>query len=409
MNVNPISRLALVFSIIFLLSCNKPDHQMNIKDFVATQLKTTVSETEKFIENQLPHDTSTPLLVSPRSISNDGVPRMVPSRDWTSGFFPGNLWLMYKWTNDDFWRRKAEAFTSYIEKEKLNGTTHDMGFKIYCSFGNGYQITQNEHYHDVMIDAANTLITRYNENVGCLRSWDHNSDKWDFPVIIDNMMNLELLFWATRATGDSTYYNIAVSHATRTMKEHFRPDNSSYHVVDFNPETGQVQARHTHQGFAHESAWARGQAWGLYGYTMTYRETGINAFLTHAQQIASYILEHPNLPTDLVPYWDFDDPAIPNSPRDVSAATISASALYELSTLVPENAEEYKKTADTIMKNLKNAYLSPEGENFGFILTESTGNKPGGYEIAVPIIYADYYYLEALLRKEKLNQDGLAD
>lgn len=404
MNVNPISRLALAFSFFILLACSQPNTQLNIKELAASQLKTTIDKTEKIIEDQLNQNAQTALLVSPRSISADGVPRMVPSRDWTSGFFPGNLWLMHKLTGENYWIEKAKTFTSYIEQEKHNGKTHDMGFKIYCSFGNGYQITDDQHYHDVMIDAANTLITRYNEKVGCLRSWDHNADKWDFPVIIDNMMNLELLFWATKATGDSIYHDIAVSHARRTMQEHFRPDGSSYHVVDFNPETGDVQARHTHQGYAHESAWARGQAWGLYGYTMAYRETGIKEFLDKAKIIASYIFEHPNLPTDLIPYWDYDDPAIPNSPRDVSAATISASALYELSTLVPENADEYKKTADTIMKNLKDAYLSPEGENFGFILTESTGNKPGGYEIAVPIVYADYYYLEALVRKEKLSE-----
>jgi len=398
--------LLLAFTAIILSSCAQQAEELTKKELLVHQMKIAVEHTESLINKQLAENSGNALRVSPRSFRENNEFHIVASRDWTSGFFPGNLWFMYEWTADEYWLEKAKTFTSYIEQEKHNGNTHDMGFKIYCSFGNGYRLEGNNHYRKVMIQSANTLITRFNEKVGCLRSWDHNSDKWDFPVIIDNMMNLELLFWATHATGDSTYYHIAVSHATRTMQEHFRPDASSYHVVDFNPETGEVQARHTHQGYAHESAWARGQAWGLYGYTMVYRETGIEAFLDKANIIASFMLEHPKMPADLVPYWDFDDPSIPDAPRDVSAATISASALYELSTLVYENADEYKKTADTILENLKQNYLSPRGENFGFILTESTGNKPGGYEIAVPIVYADYYFLEALLRKEKIEQES---
>jgi hypothetical protein len=380
---------------------------MNTKEFVTHQLNIAVEKAEAHIKDQLSNGNENSLKVSPRSFNEEGTLRMVISRDWTSGFFPGNLWFMYEWTGDDYWLGKAKYFTSFIEQEKYNGTTHDMGFKIYNSFGNGYRLLGEDDYHDIMIQSANTLITRFNENVGCLRSWDHNTDKWDFPVIIDNMMNLDLLFWATKATGDSTYYHIAVSHAMRTMQEHFRPDGSSYHVVDFNPETGVVQARHTHQGFSHESAWARGQAWGLYGYTMVYRETGMKEFLDRARIISTYILEHPNMPSDMVPYWDYDDPSIPESPRDVSAATITASALYELSTLVNENGDLYKETADSIIQNVADYYLSPKGENFGFLLTESTGNKPRGYEIAVPIVYADYYYLEALIRKEKIEKESL--
>ena len=405
MNVKFLFLLALSATIILFSSCAESDSDLksDVKEFVAHQLKIAVNEAETRIDEQLENNVEQQTLrISPRSVSEEGELNLVPSRDWTSGFFPGNLWFMHEWTGDDYWLEKAKYFTSFIEQEKYNDRTHDMGFKIYCSFGNGYRLTDDPHYRDVMIQSANTLITRFNETVGSLRSWDHNRDKWDFPVIIDNMMNLELLFWATRATGDSVYYDIAVSHADLTLREHFRHDASSYHVIDFNPETGEVQARNTHQGYAHESAWARGQAWGLYGFVMSYRETGIKEYLDKAIRIADFVFNHPNLPEDMVPYWDFNAPGIPDVPRDVSAATIIASALYELSTMGTEKSSFYKETADKIIDSVEAYYTSPEGENFGFILTDSTGHLPHGYERAVPIIYADYYYLEALLRRKNL-------
>jgi unsaturated chondroitin disaccharide hydrolase len=345
-------------------------------------------------------------LVSPRSI-RDGKMFMVPSRDWTSGFFPGNLWYMYELTGDAFWRQKAREYTAHIEREKTNAGTHDMGFKIYCSFGNGYRLTGDNTYRDIMIESARTLITRFNENVGCIRSWDHNRDKWMFPVIIDNMMNLELLFWATKATGDSIFYDIAVSHANTTMKHHFRDDNSSYHVIDFDPETGEVLHRHTHQGYSHSSAWSRGQAWGLYGYVMSYRETGIRDYLVQAEKIADYMLNHPNMPEDLVPYWDYNAPGIPNEPRDVSAATIMSSALFEMSTMVPGKSDYYYSTASKILDNVSEKYRSAPGTNRGFLLDHATGHLPGDHEIDVPLIYADYYFLEALLRRDQMKKGAV--
>ncbi len=404
MNVTSIFSLILTVSMIIVSSCAEPNIKLNEKDFAAHQLQIAAEQVETMVNHQLANNSENALLVSPRSLEENGELIMVASRDWTSGFFPGNLWFMYDWTGDDYWLEKAKTFTSLIEQEKLNGTTHDMGFKIYCSFGNGYRLTGDKHYREVMIQAANTLIARYNEKVGCLRSWDHNADKWDFPVIIDNMMNLELLFWATQATGDSVYYDIAVSHAMRSMQEHFRPDGSSFHVIDFNPETGEVQNRHTHQGYAHESAWSRGQAWGFYGFTMSYRETGIDHFLQMAEKIVSYMLSHPNMPEDLVPYWDFNAPEIPHEPRDVSAAAITASALYEMSTMATGKADYYRRKADIILNNLTKYYQSVPGENHGFLLVESTGSKPHNSEVAVPLIYADYYYLEALLRKNMLDK-----
>ncbi len=405
----------LLFFMPFLFSCageqeaeTKVETETEKIDFASEQMKIFFEEMPKAIaaepeEQRIRRERSNRgPLVCPRSI-RDGELFMVPSRDWTSGFFPGNLWFMYEFTGDVFWLEKAREYTSYIEREKTNAGTHDMGFKIFCSFGNGYRITEDEAYRDIMIEAARTLITRYNEDVGAIRSWDHNTDKWDFPVIIDNMMNLELLFWATRATGDPVFYEIAVNHANTTLNEHFREDNSSYHVVDFHPETGEVENRHTHQGHAHESAWARGQAWGLYGFTMSYRETGIEAYLEQAEKIAEFMLYDPNMPEDLVPYWDYDDPAIPNAPRDVSAAAIMSSAFFELSTLIPEKKDHYYDNAVKILESIYEDYCSEPGANKGFITDHSTGHLPGDHEIDTPLIYADYYFLEAIKRKNSMK------
>jgi len=253
------------------------------------------------------------------------------------------------------------------------------------------------------MEAANSLISRYKPNAKIIRSWDHNRDKWQCPVIIDNMMNLELLFWASRESGDSTYYDIAVNHANTTMKNHFRPDYGTYHVVDYDTITGNVLNRHTHQGYAHESTWARGEAWALYGYTMCYRETNDKAYLNQARHVANFIFTNPNLPEDLIPYWDFNAPSIPNEPRDVSAAAVIASALYELSSFGGEKAVQYKDQADTIIENLTLHYRAALGDNGGFLLQHSTGSKPSDSEVDVPLVYADYYFLEALLRKEKIE------
>ena len=241
------------------------------------------------------------------------------------------------------------------------------------------------------------MSSRYNPKVGLIRSWDHHKDVWDFPVIIDNLMNLEMLFRATTWTGDSSYYKIAYSHAFLTMKNHYRTDNSCFHVVDYNPNTGAIQKKVTHQGASDASAWARGQAWGLYGYTMIYRETKDPQFLQFAHKIADYIFSHPNMPADLIPYWDFNAPNIPNEERDVSAATILASGLLELAELDKSKAKRYRSYADKILENLQNEKYRTNKSPF--FLQHSVGGKPNKVEIDVPIIYADYYYVEALRRK----------
>jgi hypothetical protein len=343
-------------------------------------------------------------VVSVRSLNSEGALNLIPSKDWCSGFFPGSLWQASVLTGDKELQQLAVEFTKPIEPEKFNGKTHDMGFKMMCSFGQGYQLTKDSVYRDILIQSAKTLTKRFNEKVGAIRSWDHNKDKWAFPVIIDNMMNLELLFWASKQTGDRQYYNIAVKHAETTLANHFRADNSSFHVVDYDTLSGNVIKKTTHQGFSNSSAWARGQAWGLYGFTMCYRESGNVSFLYQAEKIADFILHHPNLPADKIPYWDYDAPETPSRPRDVSAAAVTASALYELAQFLPSKKEFYIQSANTILKNLNDNYLSKPGQNKGFLLGHSTGSFPQNSEVDVPINYADYYYLEALIRQINLKK-----
>ena len=333
--------------------------------------------------------------IFPRTLQHDSI-HLVVSNDWTSGFFPGMLWFMFEFTNKPEWITRAEEFTALMEREPNNRNSHDVGFKVYNSYGNGYRLTQNEHYKKQILQGAATLVTRFNPTVGCIRSWDFG--KWQFPVIIDNMMNLELLFAATRLSGDSTYYKVAVSHANTTLKNHFRNDHSSFHVMDYDTITGKAIAGSTHQGYADASTWARGQAWALYGYTMCYRETKNPAYLKQAELVAAYLMNHPALPADKIPVWDFNVPNLNSEPRDASAAAIIASALYELKNY-STNKKQYKSFADNIMKSLIQKYRAPLGSAKGYLLLHSTGNKPFNGEVDVPLIYADYYFLEALLRK----------
>ena len=321
----------------------------------------------------------------------------VASKDWTSGFYPGNLWQLYKLTGKTAFKSKAMESTDYIEQEKYNDGTHDMGFKMYCSFGEGFEVTKNDHYKSVLIQSATTLSTRFNKKVGSIRSWDFNKDIWEYPVIIDNMMNLELLFEATKISGDSTFHKIAVQHANTTLKNHFREDDSSFHVVVYDTVTGRVKDKVTHQGFNDNSSWARGQAWGIYGFTMCYRYTGNLVYLELARKSAEFYLKHSNLPEDGIPFWDFNDPSIPNTIKDVSAATIVASALVELGNFTNEKA--YLEYSKKVLKTLKSeAYLLPSEIEAPFILKHSTGNWPKNDEIDVSINYADYYFLELMLR-----------
>ncbi|MCF8381559.1 MAG: glycoside hydrolase family 88 protein [Bacteroidales bacterium] len=396
--MNAMRKISFFIVLIFLtVTCDnsKPATQIKnendisvVSEEVSKKLKQSINEYQGMTEN-------------PRNIDENGEVNFVPSRDWCSGFYPGVLWYAWELFGDSIYLEQAHNHTIILEKEKINGKTHDMGFKMYCSYGNGYRLTNDSAYRAILIESAYTLTTRFNEKIGCLRSWDHNTDKWDFPVIIDNMMNLELLFWAFKETGDSLFYKISVSHADKTIENHFRADNSSFHVVDYDPETGRVVKKNTHQGYSDESAWARGQAWGLYGYTMMYRETKDEKYLNQALKINDFLFIDKNMPEDLVPYWDFDAPGIPDEPRDASAAAIIASALYELGNYVePDKKEMFFENADNIVYSLaSDTYFCSEAETHSFLLDHSTGSKPGNSEVDTPIIYADYYFIEALIRK----------
>ncbi len=349
-------------------------------------------------------------ILNPKTIDKNGNIVYIPIDDWTSGFFPGSIWLTYELTKDNKWLPLAEKYTESLDSVKYLKWHHDVGFMIGCSYLTGLRATNKPEYKDVIIEAAKSLSTRFRPNAGVIQSWD--ADKgwqsqrgWKCPVIIDNMMNLELLFEATRFSGDSSFYKIAVTHADVTMKHQFRPDFSCYHVVDFDPETGEVRKRQTAQGYSDESAWARGQAWALYGYTTCYRYTQDKKYLDQAENVYKFIFNNKNLPEDLVPYWDFDAPNIPNEPRDASAAAAIASALYELSTYISDKG--YKETADKIMNSLSSeSYRAKVGTNGNFILMHSVGSIPHNSEIDVPLNYADYYFLEALKRKKDLEQNN---
>jgi unsaturated chondroitin disaccharide hydrolase len=317
---------------------------------------------------------------------------------WCSGFYPGSLLLMYEQNHDAALLTEAHRVMSNLAKEQYNTHTHDLGFMMYTSFGNDNRLLHTPEDKQILINSAKSLSTRFNPKVGCIKSWE--SKPTDFLVIIDNMMNLELLFWATKETGDSSFYKIAVTHANTTMKNHYRADYSSYHVINYNPETGAVQEKKTAQGFANESAWARGQVWGLYGFTVMYRETKDKKYLDQANHIAHFLLNNPNLPADKIPYWDFNSPNIPNALRDASAGAIMASALLELCRYADKkDADEYFKTAEGIINTLSSApYIAAAGTNGGFILQHSVGHFPAKTEVDQPLTYADYYFIEAMKR-----------
>jgi unsaturated chondroitin disaccharide hydrolase len=341
----------------------------------------------------------------PRTTNPDGSWATTPPRGWTSGFYPGTLWYLYEYTESPEMLELAQRWTAGLEGQSQDTGSHDVGFQIMCSYGNGYRLTAEEGYRDVVLQAARSLASRYNPEVGATLSWSWspNPPLWKFPVIVDNMMNLELLFWAAKNGGDPTFYDMAVQHALTTRQYHVREDGSTYHVVDFDPQTGEFIRGLTWQGYADESAWARGQAWGLYGFTMVYRETGDERFLETAVKLADFFIE--NLPDDHVPYWDFRAPNIPNEERDASAGSIAASGLLELSTLVRSDASQrrYREAAEKLIEELGSERYLTQGTESAAVLTHCVGNRPGNSEVDVPIIYGDYYFVEALLRLRDLE------
>lgn len=318
---------------------------------------------------------------------------------WCSGFYPGSLWMIYEQTKDPEIRKEAERTLALIEPNKSFTRDHYLGFMMFCSFGNAYRITKDPRYKEVILTSAESLSTRFRPGMQAILSWDKMAD-FKAPVIIDNMMNLEMLNWAAQNGGNKKVGEIAVVHANITMKNHFRPDYSSYHVIDYDINTGEVLGKKTFQGYSDSSAWARGQGWALYGYTMMYRFTKDQKYLDQARHIAGFILNNPTLPEDKIPYWDFNDPKIPDVPRDASAAAVIASALLELGQYTyKKEKENYIIAARQMLISLSGKkYHADLDENGGFLLMHSTGGLPLHSEIDVPLIYADYYFLEALKR-----------
>tara|TARA_R110002074_G_scaffold39190_2_gene105533 strand:+ start:12310 stop:13500 length:1191 start_codon:yes stop_codon:yes gene_type:complete len=383
--------------IVSVASCQEKkvntENNLTIIEKVSVQYEYLYQNAIKFLDTEKP---------MPRTIV-DGKLHSVGIYDWTSGFHPGSMWNLYALTKNEAWKNRATYYTKLLDTLQYWEGTHDLGFMIGDSYGNALKYVKNEDYEKVMVQAAKSLSSRFKQNAGIIQSWESN-DRWVCPVIIDNMMNLEMLFEATKISGDSTFYKIAVTHADTTMAKHFRKDYSSYHVLDYDTDTGEILKRNTAQGYRDESAWARGQAWGLYGFIVMYRETKNLKYLNQAKHIAGFIINHPSLPEDKVPNWDYNAPVTAQTPRDVSAAAITASALYELSTYVEHNLNSaYKNEANTIVETLsKEPYLAEIGTNEGFLLKHSTGHLPNDSEIDVPINYADYYFLEALIRQREI-------
>ena len=393
-----------LFGLIALASvecmAQKPGSFVPKKDVLATiakNYKDAVSQ-YKVLKTNLPPD-KFPKTFDPKTgnyeHSNSGW--------WCSGFYPGTLLYLYEQTKDKVLYTEALRMLKMLEKEQYNKGTHDLGFMMYCSFGNANRMMPSEAWKTILLNSAASLSTRFNPTIGCIKSWD--SKKPEYLVIIDNMMNLELLFYATRVSHDSSFYKIAVTHANTTIKNHFRPDYSSYHVINYNPETGAVQEKRTAQGAANESAWARGQAWGLYGFTVMYRATKDKKYLEQAKHIADFILHHPRLPADKVPYWDFDAPGIPDAPRDASAAAIMSSALLELCKYVDaKTGAYYFSNAETMIRSLSSPqYKAAPGTNGGFLIMHGVGHKPAGTEVDMPLTYGDYYFIEAMNRYKAMK------
>jgi len=379
--------------IVFGLFANA---QKQMNELVAENMQLAASQ-YKLLAQTLPSD-SMPRHYDPQKnkwVNSD-------TKWWCSGFYPGSLWLIYEYTKDETIRKEAEKRLAILEKEKHYTGNHDLGFMMYCSFGTAYRITGNGSYKTTIDTAAFSLATRYRPNIQSIQSWDSN-EKLKCPVIIDNMMNLELLMWVAQHGGDPKLKEIAITHSNSTLERHFRPDGSSYHVLDYDPATSKLIRKLTWQGAADESAWGRGQSWGFYGFTMMYRFTKDKRYLDQAKKIANFIFNHPNMPADLVPYWDFNAPGIPNTYRDASSAAINASALLELAQYVNKKERSYYiNKAEKIIRSLSSEkYRAKPGENGGYLLMHCVGNLPFHSEIDTTLTYADYYFLEALLRYQQ--------
>ena len=381
--------LTLLLAAVLMVSCNRSAG-------TASDLLTAVDASlDLAVKQSLKMAASVPQGRLPQTISGD---RLRTSDDawWTSGFFSGELWYLYEYAGLDSLKMWAEDFTMRVKNQQHTTSNHDVGFMIFCSFGNAYRITGNKDYLSVIDTASQSLITRFNPRTGCIRSWDDR--RWEYAVIIDNMMNLEMLLWAGKQFDNPQFTDIAVTHANTTLRNHFRPDYSTWHVVSYDTITGEATVKQTAQGYSDDSAWARGQSWGLYGYTMMYRETKDPAYLRQAEHIADLLINYPGMPEDGIPYWDYNAPDIPDALRDVSAAAIMCSALLELADYSAAGARYFEVASRQLESMCSPAYRAQLGENCNFLLKHGVGNMPEQSEIDVPLSYADYYYVEAMMR-----------
>jgi len=392
--------LLTVCSLLLCLSCQEKNNNpsgLNVKhelDYCQSQIKKTLTEIGDTIA--IPRN-----VLTGQQHWNLVAPVV---QDWTIGFWPGVLWYGYEASGDEEIKKAAIRYTDLLRPlSEIPAYDHDLGFQMFCSYGNAYRLTGNAAYKNIILKSADILSTLYNPVVGTILSWPREVEpnNWPHNTIMDNLINLEMLFWAAKNGGSKELYDIAVSHADKTMQHQFSPDYTNYHVAVYDTITGNLIKAITHQGYADSTMWARGQAWAIYGYTMCYRETHEPRYLDFAEKITDVYLH--GLPDDLVPYWDFSAPGIPDAPRDASSAAITASALLELSQYIPSpgKAKEYRNAAIQMLETLSSAAYQSRSANPSFLL-HSTGHWPKGSEIDASIIYADYYYLEALLRYKNL-------
>lgn len=392
------SKILLSILLYALTACAKQEPMEQLIDRVFAVAKEQCVEMDSHLtDNTLP-----------RTLSADG--KLVTSSRfwWCSGFYPGSLWYVYEYTKNEKVKELAIKNTLKLDSVQYVTRDHDVGFQLNCSYGNAFRLTGNPAYEQVLYRGALSLASRFSAKTGVIRSWNfvRKGRDWKYPVIIDNMMNLELLLSASQLSGNDSLKIIACSHANRTIQNHFRNDYTTFHLVDYDPETGVVRSKETVQGYANNSSWSRGQAWALYGYTMMFRMTGYQNYLLQAEHVADMLLSR--LPGDGIPYWDFDAPGGDKRLRDASAAAIMASAFIELSRYIQDiDAKgKYLGIAEKQLRTLaSNRYLAKPGTNGNFILMHSVGAYPDQSEVDVPLTYADYYFLEALLRyKNVLTQ-----
>ncbi len=404
LNLSKFTVTTLLVCVVLTVSCSGKDNGNNTKTPKPPTMELAI-RTDKVFDLAAEKLTKTVESIQdsnrfPRYIEEDGTWATTDSHAWSSGFFAGCLWIMFEYTGDEIWKKHAVKWTESMEREKHNRDNHNNGFMMMPGFGNGYRLTGNEHYREVLIESARSLASRYSDKVGCIKA--NEMKQWKYPVMVDTMVNIELLFWAAKNGGDPSWHDMAVAHATNTMRYHVREDGSTVQIVDCDPETGDVLGHYTLCGLSGDSAWSRGQGQALYGFAVAYRETGNPEFLETAQRLADYFIE--KLADDPVPDWDNKVPNFPDTIRDSSAGSIASVGLFELQKLVKDqgNAQRYRMAATDIFVTLViNNYLTIASNSYGLI-KHATWKKPTDPQADTSLIWGDYNFLEALVLYDKI-------